>query len=243
MKKTASQASPPFDPEREYSLPWQSGMTGIAWNEDVTGPVESIEQLLEDPNLKGKVTMLTELSDSVGLAMLANGDDPGTVDDDIFNRAVDRIQAAVDSGQIRKFTGNDYAPLLTSGDLAASVAWSGDVIQLLADNPKLRWGVPKDGGMIWTDNMLIPTGGSVATASTYMNFVYDPAVAAKIAAYVNYVTPVKGAKEELAKTDSDTANNTLIFPDDALLAQLRQYDSEALNNDDHITKWQKVLGQ
>jgi len=237
------QASPPFDPEREYSLPWQSGMTGIAWNEAVTGPVESIEQLLEDPKLKGKITMLMEMADSVGLTMLANGDDPGTVDDDIFNRAVDRIQAAVDSGQIRKFTGNDYAPQLTSGDLAASVAWSGDVIQLLADNPKLKWGVPKDGGMIWTDNMLIPTGGSVATASTYMNFVYDPAVAAKIAAYVNYVTPVKGAKEELAKTDSDTANNTLIFPDDALLAQLRQYDSEALNNDDHITKWQKVLGQ
>ena len=237
------QASPPFDPEREYSLPWQSGMTGIAWNEAVTGPVESIEQLLEDTKLKGKVTMLMEMADSVGLAMLANGDDPGTVDDDIFNRAVDRIQAAVDSGQIRKFTGNDYAPLLTSGDLAASVAWSGDVIQLLADNPKLKWGVPKDGGMIWTDNMLIPTGGSVATASTYMNFVYDPAVAAKIAAYVNYVTPVKGAKEELAKTDSDTANNTLIFPDDELLAQLRQYDSEALNNDEHITKWQAVLGQ
>lgn len=237
------QASPPFDPEREYSLPWQSGMTGIAWNEAVTGPVESIEQLLEDPKLKGKITMLMEMADSVGLAMLANGDDPGAVDDDIFNRAVDRIQAAVDSGQIRKFTGNDYAPQLTSGDLAASVAWSGDVIQLLADNPKLKWGVPKDGGMIWTDNMLIPTGGSVATASTYMNFVYDPAVAAKIAAYVNYVTPVKGAKEELAKTDSDTANNTLIFPDADLLAQLRQYDSEALNNDEHITKWQAVLGQ
>lgn len=237
------QKSPPFDPEREYSLPWQSGMTGIAWNEDVTGPVGSIEQLLEDPKLKGKVTMLTELSDSVGLVMLANGDDPGAVTDESYDRAIERMQAAVDSGQIRKFTGNDYAPQLTSGDLAASVAWSGDVIQLLADNPKLKWGVPKDGGMIWTDNMLIPTGGSVATASTYINFVYDPAVAAAIAAYVNYVTPVKGAKEELAKTDPETAENTLIFPDDELLAQLTQYDSEALNNDDHITKWQKVLGQ
>ncbi|MGH3133700.1 MAG: ABC transporter substrate-binding protein, partial [Gaiellaceae bacterium] len=120
---------------------------------------------------------------------------------------------------------------------------SGDVIQLLADNPKLKWGVPSDGGMIWTDNMFIPQGGSVATASTYMNFVYDPAVAAKIAAYVNYVPLVKGTREELARTDPDTAQNTLIFPDDALLAQLHQYDSEALNNDEHITKWQAVLGQ
>jgi spermidine/putrescine transport system substrate-binding protein len=238
-----AQASPPFDPDREYSLPWQSGMTGIAWNEEVTGPVTSIEQLLEDPKLKGKVTMLSEMADSVGLVILANGDDPASVDDEVFNRAADRIQAAVDSGQIRRFTGNDYAGPLTSGDLAAAVAWSGDVIQLLLDNPKLKWGVPKDGGMIWTDNMFVPKGGSAPTASTYMNSVYDPAVAAKIAAYVNYVTPVKGAKEELAKTDPDTASNTLIFPDDALLAQLHQYDSTALNNDEQITKWQQVLGQ
>jgi spermidine/putrescine transport system substrate-binding protein len=97
--------------------------------------------------------------------------------------------------------------------------------------------------MIWTDNMFIPTGGSVPTASTYMNYVYDPAVAAKIAAYVNYVTPVKGAKEELEKTDPDTATNTLIFPDDELLSQLHQYDSEALANDEHISRWQQVLGQ
>ena len=117
------------------------------------------------------------------------------------------------------------------------------MIQLLADNPKLKWAVPKDGGMIWTDNMLIPTGGSVPTASTFMNFVYDPAIAAQIAAYVNYVPPVKGVKEELVKIDPELANNTLIIPDDALLAQLHQYDSEALNNDEQITKWQSVLGQ
>ncbi len=238
-----AQASPPFDPDREYSLPWQSGMTGIAWNEEVTGPVESIEQLLEDPELKGKVTMLMEMADSVGLVILANGDDPAAVDDDVFNRAADRIQAGVDSGQIRRFTGNDYAQALTSGDLAASVAWSGDVIQLLLDNPNLKWGVPSDGGLIWTDNMFIPKGGSVPTASTYMNFVYRPEIAAKLAAYINYVTPVKGAKEELAAEDPETAANTLIFPDDALLGQLHQYDSEALNNEEQITRWQQVLGQ
>jgi spermidine/putrescine transport system substrate-binding protein len=238
-----AQASPPFDPNREYSLPWQSGMTGIAWNEDLTGPVTSIEQLLDDPKLKGKVSMLQEMADSVGLVMLANGDDPGAVTDDTFNAAVDRVQAAVDSGQIVKFTGNDYAQPLTRGTFAASVAWSGDMVQLLSDNPKLKWAIPKDGGMIWTDNMFIPTGGSVPTASTYMNYVYDPTVAAKIAAYVNYVTPVKGAKEELQKTDPETASNPLIFPDEATLAQVKQFDSAALDNEEYITLWQGVLGQ
>ena len=238
-----AQASPPFDPNREYSLPWQSGMTGIAWNEDLTGPVTTVQQLLEDTNLKGKITMLKEMADSVGLVMLQNGDDPSSVTDESFNRAIDTVQAAVDSGQIRRFTGNDYSQPLANGDLAAAVAWSGDVVQLVADNPKLKWAIPEAGGMIWTDNMLIPTGGSVATASTYMNSVYDPAIAAQIAAYVNYVTPVKGAKEELEKTDPETANNSLIFPDDQTLSQVKQFDSEALDNDEYITLWQGVLGQ
>jgi spermidine/putrescine transport system substrate-binding protein len=237
-----AQASPPFDPEREYSLPWQSGMTGIAWNEDLTGPVETIEQLLDDPKLKGKITMLMEMADSVGVTMLANGDDPSNVTEETFTRATDRIQRAVDSGQIRRFTGNDYAQPLARGDLAAAVAWSGDLVQLTADNPKLKWALPKDGGMIWTDNMLIPTGGSVPTASTYMNFVYEPAIAAQIAAYVNYVTPVKGAKEELAKTDPDTANNQLIFPTDETLSHVHQFDAAALNNETLLEQWQKVLG-
>jgi spermidine/putrescine transport system substrate-binding protein len=238
-----AQASPPFDPDREYSLPWQSGMTGIAWNENVTGPVRSVQQLLEDPKLKGKVTMLMELADSVGLVMLQQGNDPSAVTDETFAEAADYVQKAVDSGQIRRFTGNDYAQPLTKGDIAAAVAWSGDMVQLLADNPKLRWEIPEAGGMIWTDNMFIPTGGSVATASTYMNSIYDPAVAAQIAAYVNYVTPVKGAKEVLAKTDPETAANPLIFPNDEVLSQVHQYDSKALNNDDQISQWQKVLGQ
>jgi spermidine/putrescine transport system substrate-binding protein len=237
-----AQKSPPFDPDRSYSLPWQSGMTGIAWNEDVTGPVNSIQQLLEDPKLKGKVTMLMEMADSVGLVMLQNGDDPATVTDETFDKAIATVQKAVSDGQIRRFTGNDYAQPLTNGDIAAAVAWSGDVVQLLASNPKLKWAIPESDGMIWTDNMLIPTDGSAPTASTYMNFVYDPKIAARIAAYVNYVTPVSGAREELAKTDPATAKNTLIFPTDAMLSKLHQFDSTALDNEDYIQKWQTVLG-
>lgn len=237
-----AQKSPSFDPDRTYSLPWQSGMTGIAWNEDVTGPVTSIQQLLEDPKLKGKVTLLTEMADTVGIVMQGNGDDPTNVTDETWNRALDTIKKAVDSGQVRKFTGNDYSAPLTKGDIAAAIAWSGDSVQLLADNPRLKWAIPEDGGMIWTDNMLIPTGGSAATASTYMNFVYDPKVQAKIAAYVNYVPPVKGTAEELEKVDPDTASNELIFPSEETLAKVKGFDSKALNNETYVEQWQEVLG-
>jgi spermidine/putrescine transport system substrate-binding protein len=237
-----AQAAPPFDPDRSYSLPWQSGMTGIAWNEDVTGPVTSITQLFEDPKLKGKITVLNGMADGIGLVMLENGDDPSKVDDASWKSALDRVQGAVDSGQIRRFTGNDYAQPLAKGDLAAAVAWSGDIYQLLSSNPKLRWAIPDKGAMIWTDNMIIPKGGSAATASTYMNFVYDPKIAAQIAAYVAYVPPVKGTKEELAKIDPKLAESPLVFPTDADLAKSHQFDSAALNNQTYIEQWQQVLG-
>jgi spermidine/putrescine transport system substrate-binding protein len=235
---------PSFDPNREYSLPWQSGMTGIATNKDLTGgrAITSVEELLEDPKLKGKVTLLTEMADTAALVMLANGDDPTKVDDAAFQKAVDRIQDAVDSGQVRQFTGNDYSGPLARGDLAAAVSWSGDVVQLTADNPNLEWALPDTGGAIWTDNMLIPKGGDVFTASTFMNFVYDPKIAAQIAAYVNYVTPVKGAKEEAAKLDPELADNPLIFPDDETLSKVTIFDSAALNNQDYLEKWQTLIG-
>ena len=235
---------PSFDPNREYSLPWQSGMTGIATNTKLTGgkPVTSMDTLLEDPKFKGKVTLLTEMADTMSLVMLANGDDPTKVTDQSFNAAYDRIKKAVDSGQIRQFTGNDYAAPLSKGDLMAAMSWSGDVVQLSADNANLVWNLPESGGDIWTDNMLIPKGGDAFTASTYMNFVYDPKIAAQIAAYVNYVTPVKGAKEEAAKIDPKLADNPLIFPDDETLSKVVIFDSKALSNQDYLEKWQTLLG-
>jgi len=237
-----AQASPPFDPDRTWSLPWQSGMTGIAWNEKLTGPVTSITQLLEDPKLKGKITALNGMGDTMGLVIVDNGDDPTAITDATWNSALERVQAAVDSGQIRRFTGNDYAQPLAKGDLAAAVAWSGDIYQLLSSNDQLRWALPTKGGMIWTDNMIIPQGGSVATASTYMNSFYDPKVAAQIAADVAYVPPVKGTQEEMAKIDPELAKNPLVFPSDADLAKTNQFDAAALNNQTYIEQWQKVLG-
>ena len=238
-----SLAHPSFDPNRDYSLPWQSGMTGIASNLKLTKkPVTSIDQLLEDPKLKGKVTVLTEMADAMSLVMLANGDDPTKVDDASFDRAYKRIEKAVKNDQIRQFTGNDYTGPLSKGDLHAAMSWSGDVVQLTADNPNLEWHLADSGGDIWTDNMLIPTGGDVYTASTFMNFVYDPKIAAQIAAYVNYVSPVKGAKAELAKIDPKLADNTLIFPDEETLSKVKIFDAEALNNEDYVEKWQTLIG-
>jgi spermidine/putrescine transport system substrate-binding protein len=237
-------AHPSFDPNRDYSLPWQSGMTGIATNLKLTGgkAVTTMDQLLEDPKLKGKVTLLTEMADCVSLVMLANGDDPTKVDDTSFQKALDRIKKAVDSGHVRQFTGNDYSGPLSKGDLAAAMSWSGDVVQLTVDNKNLVWNLPESGGDIWTDNMLIPKGGDAFTASTFMNFVYDPKIAAQIAAYVNYITPVKGAKEEAAKLDPALANNPLIFPDADTLSKVKIFDSEALGNQDYAEKWQALIG-
>jgi spermidine/putrescine transport system substrate-binding protein len=235
---------PGFDPNRDYSLPWQSYLTGIATNLKLTGgkPVTTIDQLLEDPKLKGRVTLLTEMGDTMALVMQANGDDPTKVDDASWKRAHDRIKKAVDSGQVRQFTGNDYTGPLAKGDLIACISWSGDVVQLTADNKNLVWNVPDSGGDIATDNMLIPKGGDVFTASTFMNFVYEPKIAAQIAAYVNYVTPVKGAKEEVAKIDPKLAENPLIFPDEATLSKVKIFDSEAAANQDYLEQWQALIG-
>jgi spermidine/putrescine transport system substrate-binding protein len=234
-------AHPDWDENRDYSLPWQSGLTGIAYNDKLTDPVLTVPDLLENPKLKGKVTLLSGVGDTMPLIMFANGDDPGKVTDASWDRAIKRVQKAVDSGQIRQFTGNDYSGPLAKGDLSACFAWSGDVVQLTADNKHLHWNVPKDGGGIWTDNMLIPKGGNVYTASVYMNYVYDPHIAALIEDYVNYICPVKGAKEELEKIDPGVAKNTLIFPTDEMLDNVKNIDSAALNNEKYITAWQNLI--
>jgi spermidine/putrescine transport system substrate-binding protein len=238
-----SQQHPSWDPNRDYSLPWQSGMTGIGYDPTKTGgPLTSVSELLENPKYKGKVTLLTEFGDTIGLVVLANGDDPTKITKATFDKAVKRIQKALDSGQIRQFTGNDYAPLLAKGDIWACFAWSGDMVQLQADHPGLKWSLPDTGGMIWTDNMLIPHGGDVFTASTYMNFVYQPKIAAEIEDYVNYICPVVGADKVLEKTDPAVAKNVLIFPTQKMLSNAHQIDPSAVNNQDFKQKFQGLIG-
>jgi len=232
---------PNWDQNRDYSLPWQSGLTGIAYNDTLTDPILTVPDLLENPKLKGKITLLEGVGDTMPLIMSANGDDPTKVTDASWDRAMKVVQKAVDSGQVRQFTGNDYSGLLAKGDLKACFAWSGDVVQLEADNKHLHWNLPKDGGGIWTDNMLIPKGGNVYTASVYMNFVYDPKIAAEIEDYVNYICPVVGAKAVLLKQDPAIAKNTLIFPTNEMLNNAHNFDAAALNNEKYITAWQNLI--
>jgi len=238
-----AQRHPAWDPNREYSLPWQSGMTGIGYDPKKVGhEITSIDELLTSPKLKGKVTFLTEFADSIGLVMLANGDNPSKVTKASFERALKRLQKAVDSGQIRQFTGNDYAPLLAKGDIWACAAWSGDMVQLQADHPGLKWVLPKAGGIIWTDNMLIPKGGNAYAASVVMNWFYRPQIAAEVEDYVNYICPVKGADKVLLKKDPSVAKNPLIFPPPSWQKQLHQIDPTSLFNTDYKTQWQHLLG-
>ncbi|HUW77219.1 MAG TPA: spermidine/putrescine ABC transporter substrate-binding protein [Candidatus Nanopelagicaceae bacterium] len=216
----AALKSPPWDPNRDYSAPWQSGFSLIAYNEHVTTPVKDIDELFTRPDLKGKVTLLTEMRDTVGLVLLSMGKDPANFTDADFNAAMAKIQAAVDSGQVRKFTGNEYAPDLAKGNIAACIAWSGDVVQLQFADPKINYTIPDAGVTLWSDNMLIPNKAShKANAEAWMNYYYDPAVAAQVAAYVNYICPVEGAKAEAAKIDPALASNQLIFPSAATLAK------------------------
>jgi spermidine/putrescine transport system substrate-binding protein len=241
------QKHPNFDPNRDYSLPWQSGMTGIAYNDKLTDPVLSIDELFGNPKLKGKITCLNSMGDAMTLVMLSNGDDPSKVTDKSFNAAYNRIKKAVDDKQIRQFTGNDYAPPLAKGDLAAAMSWSGDIAQL--GQKQIHWNVPKDGGALWTDNMLIPNGGNVYTASVYMNYVYDPKVQGLMEAGdpkrnitgIYYIPPVVGAGEWAKKYDPTVANNPLIFPTKKMLDSVHIFDSKALNNQKYLEQWQNLI--
>jgi spermidine/putrescine transport system substrate-binding protein len=241
------QKHPSFDPHRDYTLPWQSGMTGIAYNDTLTDPVLSIDDLFDNPKLKGKITCLNSMGDAMTLVMLANGDDPQKVTDKSFNAAFSRIQKAAQNNQIRAFTGNDYAPSLAKGDLSAAMSWSGDIPQIAS--PHIHWNVPKDGGAIWTDNMLIPTGGNVYTASFYMNYVYDPKVQGLMEAGdpkrnitgIYYIPPVKGAGEWAKKFNPAVASNELIFPTEKTLSSVHGFDSAALNNEKYLTDWNNLI--
>ncbi|MBU6278951.1 MAG: extracellular solute-binding protein [Actinomycetales bacterium] len=209
-----------FDPGREFSLPWQSGFGALGWNKSLlqeaigTDTLTSVNQLWE-PGLKGRVTLLSEMRDTMGLLMASLGYNPSDFTEDQFNEAIALLQTQVDSGQVRQVTGNDYIAALESGDVIAVIGWSGDMFQLGAD-----FGVelPETGGTLWTDNMLIPAlAQHKKNAELVMNYYYDPEVAATVAAYVQYVSPVAGAKEAMAAIDPALVENKWIFPSQEML--------------------------
>jgi len=220
--------SPSWDPEREYSVPWQSGLTGIAYNSAQTKEVGSFEEMLTRSDLKGKVTLLSEMQDTMIFMLLVTGADPSDFSEDEWGTALDRLEEVKDSGQIRAFTGNDYLQDLAQGNVLACEAWSGDVIQLQFSNPDIKFIAPEEGLSLWSDNSLVPNKAThKVNAEALMDYYYDPQVAAELAAWVNYICPVQGAQEAMTKIDPSLAENKLIFPDDELLS--KTYDFMALS--------------
>jgi spermidine/putrescine transport system substrate-binding protein len=232
-----------FDPNRDYSVPWQSGQTGLIYRKDKVGDITSVNEVF-NPKWKGKVTLLTEMRDSVGLTMLGMGKDPttGTLADMLA--AVDKMNTNVKNGQIRRFTGNDYLKDLPHGDTWIAYGWSGDAVQLQADNKDIKFVHPDEGFMLWTDNMMIPVGAPHAyTAEVFMNWIYQPQVEAPIEDYVNYVPPVKGTKQALVRIDPSVAKNPLIFPDAATLAKGHAFKTLAPADEDKLNNaFQAVVG-
>jgi spermidine/putrescine transport system substrate-binding protein len=228
-----------FDPTDDHHAPWQSGMTGLGYDSAVTGDLTSLESLwTDDPRWTGKVTFLTEMRDTIGLTLSKLGKDPSQASAADFELAVAEIQKAIDGGIVRAFTGNEYAEDLVSGNVVLAMAWSGDIVVKQAEKETLVWQLPDEGGMLWTDNMLIPKGAQHKyTAELMIDFVYDPEIAAQIAAYVNYVTPVKGAKEAIAaNADAEVAalaDSPLIFPPADVRAKVNIYNK--LTEDEETT--------
>ncbi|MGW2510574.1 ABC transporter substrate-binding protein [Streptomyces scopuliridis] len=238
--------SPDWDPGRAHSYPWTGIPTIIAYNAKATGgrTVDSVSQLLDDPRLKGRVAFLSEMRDSIGMTLLDLGKDPGSFTDDDFDAAIARIQKAVDKKQIRRFTGNDYTADLDKGDIAACVAWAGDIVQLQNDNPDIKFAIPRSGYIISSDNLLVPARARHKTnAEKLIDHYYRPPVAAQLAAYINYVCPVDGVRAELTKIDKSMADNTLILPDAAMAAASHAFRSLSAEEETaYEQKFAKLIG-
>ncbi|MFJ9977360.1 ABC transporter substrate-binding protein [Streptomyces cyaneofuscatus] len=238
--------TPDWDPGRAYSYPWTGIPTVIAYNAKATGgrKVDSVTQLLDDPKLKGRVSFLSEMRDTIGMTLLDQGKDPGKFTDADFDGAIGRLQKAVDKKQIRRFTGNDYTADLSKGDIAACVGWAGDIIQLQADNPDIKFAIPAAGYITSSDNLLVPAQARHKTnAEKLIDYYYEPPVAAQLAAYINYVCPVDGVRDELAKIDESMASNTLILPDREMAAKSRSFRSLSTEEETaYEEKFAKLIG-
>jgi spermidine/putrescine transport system substrate-binding protein len=217
---------PDFDPGRANSLPWQGGFAGICWNkEKLPNGLKSVSDLW-NPELKGRVGVLSEMRDTIGLIMLEEGIDiSGDFTDDEFSRGVEIFRTHVESGQIRNVKGNSYLEDLTNEDTLAAIVWSGDITVINAEaGDKWEFMIPEGGGTVWNDNFVVPIGSSRKTnAETLMNYYYEPEVAAEVAAWVNYITPVAGAQEAMQAIDPELAENQLIFPNEETLATVKLF--------------------
>ena len=236
-----------FDPGRAHSLPWQSGFAGIAWNkEELPDGLTSVSDLWT-PELKGRVEVLDEMRDTIGLIMMEQGVDiSGDWSEEDFGKALEELEKQVASGQIRQVVGNSYKEDLVSGDALAVVGWSGDITQInFESGDKWEFAIPDAGGTLWTDNMMVPVGSPHKTnAETLMNYYYDPEVAAQVAAWVNYICPVKGAQEAMVEIDPELAENPYIFPTEEFLSNVKVFRSLSSDEEtEFTTQFQEVIGR
>ncbi|MEI6811565.1 MAG: spermidine/putrescine ABC transporter substrate-binding protein [Actinomycetes bacterium] len=217
-----------FDPGRNNSLTWQTGFAGFGWNKQLLPKgVHTVDDLFAPAN-KGRIEVLSEMRDTMGIIMQYQGVDPsGDFTEDQFMNAIDFFQKKIADGFIRQVKGNSYKEDLISGDAVAVIGWSGDVFQLALENKnKFDFAIPESGGTLWSDNMLIPsTSTHRKNAEAVMNYYYEPAVAAQVAAYVNYICPVEGAQAEMEKIDPVLAKSPYIFPDAQALAKVKVFAS------------------
>ncbi|KUN41607.1 polyamine ABC transporter substrate-binding protein [Streptomyces longwoodensis] len=240
--------SPAFDPGRTYTVPWQSGITGIAYDRRRLGrELRTVSDLWAD-DLRGRVTLLSGLDEAFALLMLGNGVDITRWTPDDFHRVCDQVETQVRRGQIRRFTGNDYTKDLVSGDVLACQAYSGDVIQLRADNPDIEFVVPEEGAELWSESLMVPDlARHKANAERLVDHYYQPEVAAELAAWVNYVCTVPAARDVLAASpDEDTAalaEDPLIFPDASMRRRLAiARDITAEERAGFTKRWNAIAG-
>jgi spermidine/putrescine transport system substrate-binding protein len=223
---TPSLQNPDFDPGRTKSVPWQGGFAGIAWNkEKLPNGLRSVNDLW-DPALAGRVGVLSEMRDTIGLIMMQEGIDiSGDFTADDFSKGVDIFRTHVESGQIRNVRGNSYLEDLTNEDTLAAIVWSGDITVINAEaGDKWEFIIPEAGGTIWNDNFVVPIGSTrKGNVEKLIDYYYQPEVAAEVAAWVNYITPVEGAREAMMAIDPELAENQLIFPNEETLAQVKLF--------------------
>ena len=236
-----------YDKDRTMSLPYQGILAGFAFDKKAykgaTGKsAPAVMADLWNPALKGRVGVLSEMRDTVGLVLMDQGvaiGDANSLTADAFMNAIDVVGAKVADGQIARIKGNSYKDDLVNGDTIVAIAWSGDIIQLNAEAGYDRFGfvLPDSGGTISADCFVIPMGAThKKNAEKLMNFYYDPYNAAVLAAYVNYITPVVGAKEEAMKLDPALASNELIFPSEAFLAKTQAFRALDSKEEQSFTK-------